>query len=215
MLRFLFIVLLLANAVAFAYHRGHLNDLTFFSDGREPARLQHQLNAEAIRLTSLTEPQPVSEAAEARCIEIGNFTVAEGRRVESQLAALAPDFELIRRDVAEASSHMVLVPPLGSRAAAETRATELRQGGIADLFVLPEPPEHRWGISLGVFKNEEMARNRLATVIQQGARNAEIVEYKMALSHVAFQLSGEPEEIRAVADKWIAEFPRYALRSCD
>lgn len=215
MLRFLFIVLLLANALVFAYHRGHLNELAFFSDGREPARLQNQLNAQAIQLVVPAVQQVSDEQAEASCMELGNFSMAESRRAEPQLAALAPEFELVRREVTEASSHMVLVPPLGSRTAADQRAAELRQAGITDLFVLPEPPEHRWGISLGVFKNEEMARNRLATVMRQGAANAQIVEHKMSLPQIAFQLRGEPAALTAVVDRWRMEFPRYALRTCD
>lgn len=215
MLRFLFVVLLLANALAFAYHQGHLNELAFFADGREPARLQNQLNADAIRLVAEVEPPQAAEQEEVRCMELGNFSMAESRRAEPQLVALATGFDVVRREIAEASSHMVLVPPLGSRAAADRRAAELRQAGITDLFVLSEPPEHRWGISLGVFKNEEMARNRLGMVMRQGAANAQIVEYRMAMPQVAFQLRGEPEALPAVVDKWRAEFPRYGLRACN
>lgn len=215
MLRFLFVVLLLANALAFAYHQGYLNELAFFADGREPARLQDQLNADAIRLVSDVAPPQTDEQAGAHCMELGNFSMAESRRVEPQLAALAAGFELVRREIAEASSYMVLVPPLASRAAADQRAAELRQAGITDLFVLSDPPEHRWGISLGVFKNEEMARNRLAMVMRQGAANAQIVEYRMAMPQVAFQLQGEPDALAAVVDKWRAEFPRYGLRACN
>src|SRR5690606_5305977 len=178
-------------------------------------RLQNQLNAQAIQLVFPAVQQVSDEQAEASCLELGNFSMAESRRAEPQLAALASEFELARREVTEASSHMVLVPPLGSRAAADQRAAELRQAGITDLFVLPEPPEHRWGISLGVFKNEEMARNRLGMVMRQGAANAQIVEYRMAMPQVAFQLRGEPEALPAVVDKWRAEFPRYGLRACN
>ena len=213
MLRFLFVILLLANVAVFAYHQGHLDE--FVSNGREPVRLQRQLNADAIQLVSPSALQAAAEPAQASCMELGNFTAAEARRVEPQLAALAPEQELTRRDIAEASSHMVMIPPQGSRSAADRRAAELRQAGITDLYVLQEPPEHRWGISLGVFKNEEMARNRLAAVIQQGAANAQIVEHKMALPQVAFQLRGEPAAVSAAADSWKTEFPRYTLRACE
>lgn len=213
MLRFLFLILLLANAAVFAYHQGHLNE--FFSDGREPARLQRQLNADAIQQVSPAALQAATEEVQASCMELGNFSAAEALRAEPQLAALAPEQELSRRDIAEASSHMVMIPPQGSRGAADRRAAELRQSGITDLYVLQDPPEHRWGISLGVFKNEEMARNRLANVMQQGATNAQIVERRMALPQVAFQLRGESIAVNAAVDRWRAEFPRYALRTCE
>lgn len=213
MLRFLFVILLLSNALVFAYHRGHLDELV--STTREPARLQQQLNADAIQLVSAAQAQAASAPSFADCVELGTFTAGEARRLEPQLAALSPERELVRRELMEASSHMVLIPPQGGRAAADKRAAELRQAGITDFYVLQEASPHRWGISLGVFKNEEGARTHLAAVETQGVQNAQIVEHKMNLPQVAFQLRGDPPALHAAVDKWLVDFPKLEKRSCE
>ncbi len=56
MLKFLFWMLLFANAALYAYREGHLE--TFFPSGREPARLKNQLNADKIQLLP---PEPAAE----------------------------------------------------------------------------------------------------------------------------------------------------------
>lgn len=218
MLRFFFLILLLANVLAFAYHQGHLNELV--KNGREPERLQRQLNADAIRLISSTELQASSAELQAAdnlpgCVELGNFGAADAGRLEAQLAALLPGTEPVRRELVEASSHMVLVPPQGGRAAAEERAAELRELGITDFYVIQESSPHRWGISLGVFKNEEGARNQLAAVTRQGVQNAQLVEHRMNMPQVAFQLRGEPPALHAAVDQWLKDFPRQEKRACE
>lgn len=211
MLRLFFVVLLLANALVFAYHQGHLNDLV--KHGREPARLQRQMNAESIRLISAAELQAAQNLP--NCVELGNFSAADARRVEPQLAALLPGSEPARRELVEASSHMVLVPPQGGRAAAEKRAAELRELGVTDFYVIQENSPHRWGISLGVFKSEEGARTHLAAVTRQGVQSAQIVEHRMNMPQVAFQLRGEPPALHAAVDKWLKDFPRQEKRTCE
>jgi hypothetical protein len=54
MLKFFFWILLLANAVLFAYREGYLD--TLVPSGREPARMNRQLNADRIRLVPMPEP---------------------------------------------------------------------------------------------------------------------------------------------------------------
>jgi hypothetical protein len=213
MLRFLFIVLLLANAAVFAYHQGQLDEL--MPNGREPARLQRQLNADQIRLVDPKDLQTASAPALASCVEVGNFTATQARRLAPQLAALVSGQELVRHEREEASSHMVLIPPQGGRNAAEQRAAQLRERGITDFYILQESSPHRWGISLGVFKNEEGALAHLANVTQQGVTNAQIVEHSMALPQIAFQLRGEPQALNAAVDKWLQGFPRYEKRACE
>lgn len=213
MLRFIFIVLLLANAAVFAYHQGQLDQL--IPNGREPARMQRQLNADRIRLVDPEALRTASAPTLPGCVEVGSFTAAQARRLESQLAALVPGQELVRLEREEASSHMVLIPPQGGRNAAEQRAAQLRERGITDFYILQESSPHRWGISLGVFKNEQGARAHLANVTQQGVNNAQIVEHSMALPQVVFRLRGEPQALHAAVDKWLQSFPRYERRDCE
>src|SRR5437879_851743 len=123
MLKFLFWGLLLANGGWLAYQQGLLGSLV--SDGREPQRLLHQLNADKVRLLSPAEVSPllapsaaataVSAPAAAKaeliaCTEIGNFSASDAARFEEQIAVLALGDRQARRNIKEAASHMVYIP---------------------------------------------------------------------------------------------------------
>jgi hypothetical protein len=66
-LKFLFWLLLMGNAALFAYHQLYIDGAA--TDGREPARMDRQLNAERIRLVATPQesapaaPQPTQGAA--------------------------------------------------------------------------------------------------------------------------------------------------------
>ncbi|WP_061534930.1 hypothetical protein [Collimonas arenae] len=97
MLKLIFWLLLLANAALFAAERGYLGAL--YSDGREPARVGKQLQADKIKLLTAdavpvaaaastpaaaasndSAPPQVADVAPVACTEIGNFNAAEARR---------------------------------------------------------------------------------------------------------------------------------------
>lgn len=238
MLKFFLLVLVAINAALFAYHQGHLEPL--FPSGREPARVSRQLNADKIKLLrpvpsgavpAASSPGGNAEPAESKasagdesvqaantqltaCTEIGTFNPAEARRFETQLAALALDARLTRREVVEAGSHMVLIPPQGSREAAEKKAAELRGFGVNEFYVIQENSAQRWGISLGVFRSEEAARTHLSTLNQKGIRSARLIEYKMPLKKVAFQLRGLAPDVQQQVVKIGAVFPGQQISAC-
>jgi hypothetical protein len=233
MMKFLFCSLLAANGLLFAYQQGYLDTLA--PNGREPARMANQLNADKIKLlppasgsaaasqapraapVSATAPQPEPSAnkqAAAACTEIGNFSVAEGKRFESQLAAASLADKLTRREVQELGSHMVLIPPQAGKAGADKKAAELRKLGIADFYVMQDSSPQRWGISLGIFKTEEAARAHLASLVQKGVRSAQVVEYKIAVNKLAFQLRQLDPSAKDQLEKIKAGFTQLEMRDC-
>lgn len=233
MLKFLFLCLLLANGLFFAFHQGHLEKL--FPSGREPARVVNQLNADKFKLMpapavadspSASTPSAVVSSVSAAvnpgqkqnllaCTEIGNFTTVEARRFEARLAGSSMSGTLSRRAVQETSSHMILISPHESKDGADKKANELRSLGVTDFYIIPDNTDQRWGISLGIFKTEEAARMRLAALIQQGVQGARLIEYKVPLARVAFQLRDLDGESQGITDKIKAEFPRQEVRSCE
>jgi hypothetical protein len=223
MMKFFFFVLLSANAGLFAFHQGYLSD--FIASDHEPARLGHQLNADKISLLSASAAAgavAVSQNASLEkkpetiaCIEVGNFLITDAKRFETQLGALALGDRQSRYNVQEVSSHMVYIPPQGSKEGADKKAGELRQLGVGNFFVIQDvsSPLH-WGISLGIFKTEAAAQNQLATLNRQGVHSARIGTRSSSTNKLAFQLRNLDADAKARLDHIKADFPNQELRSC-
>ncbi len=149
------------------------------------------------------------------CIEIGNLTLAEGKRFEARLATLSLAQMPQRRDLREESSHMVWIPPQSSgKEGADKKSAELRKLGIRDFYVLQDVPT-RYGISLGVFKTEEAAKARLAKLGETGVRSARVVEHRMPLVRTAFQFPAVDLKTRQSLDRLRSEFPRHEQKQCN
>lgn len=234
MLRLLFAVLLLANVGIFAYHQGYLESL--LPEGREPARLSGQINADKIKLISADaatavpaappEPEPpvlepvlaaaASKAREAlSCTEVGNFEAAEAKRFEARLASLSLGDKLSRRAVQDVARHMVYIPPQGDKDGAEKKANELRRLGIKDFYVIQDAGDLHWGISLGVFKTEEAARAYLTTLSQKGVRTARLGVHSVTSNKVAFRVRALDADKKSALDRIKAEFPMQEMRTCE
>lgn len=150
----------------------------------------------------------------AACIEVGNLTLAEGKRFEARLASLTLAPTPLRRESREESSHMVWIPPPPTgKEGADKKSAELRKLGIRDFYVLQDTPA-RHGISLGVFKTEDAAKAHLARLAELGVRSARVVEHRMPLVRIAFQFAAIGAESRQSVDKLRTEFPRHELRQC-
>lgn len=240
MLKILFWTLVLANAALFAFHQGYLG--TLIPDGREPARMASQFNADKIKLVA--PPQPDANAASAAasavppaaagmlelepvlararsqqvavaCTEIGNFDAAEAKRFEAQLAGLALGDKLARRTVQEVARHMVFIPSQGSKEAADKKLGELRRMGISDSYIIQDGTDLRWGISLGVFKSEDAARAHLAALVQKGVRSARLGTHGVTSAKVAFQLRELNADAKAKLDEIKGGFPNLEEHACE
>jgi hypothetical protein len=232
MLKFLFWLLLLANGALFAYHQGYLNKI--FPDGREPARLNRQLNADKLtRIAADTAaPADVVKAATAAapaallesaagvknaCVQIGTFDAAEAKRIQPRLAALVPAERISERPVQDkdAARHIVMIPPMGSKEAADKKAGELKRFGVSDFYVIQDNSPLRWAISLGVFKSEEAANTHLASLKEKGVRSARIAPFGQSTVHVAFRLSDVDAATRSALEKLKADFPNQEISPCE
>lgn len=230
MLKFVIGALLVANLVLFVAQRGQ-------PAGHEPARMSNQLYPERIRLlpalaASVAAPAPdpatapaaaaaepaaplaAAPAAQPACIELLSFTPAEAARFETRIDALGLSSRLSRRDLPTPSSYMVMLPPQGSRDAAEQKTAELRGLGITDSFILQDNSARRFGIALGTFRSEEAAQAHLDTMIRRGARTARIAEVGTGAARVAIQLRALDAAAEAQVTRARAEFPRLEARPC-
>lgn len=236
MLKTLFWLLLIVNGGLFALHQGYLGSL--IADGHEPQRIANQLHPDKVHILSASAasaltapaPTPVPEPAPApapapaplaaarpaliACTEIGNFEPAEAKRFEEQLAVLALGDRQSRRNVKEVASHMVYIPPLADKEAADNKAGELKRIGVTNYFIIQDNSSLRWGISLGVFKTEDAAKNHLANLNRQGVRSARIGARSITSSKMAFQLHDLDAASKARLDSIKAGFPAQDMRQC-
>jgi hypothetical protein len=214
MMKFFFWILLLANAGLFAYRQGYLD--TMLPSSREPARMSNQLNADKVKLIPAADAlAPTAKKADGwTCTEVGNFSTGEAKRFELRLAALALDGRVSQRGIQEVVSHIVYVPPQGDKEGADKKVEELRRLGIEDLYIIQDDSSLRWGISLGVFKQEEGARAHLADLARKGVRSARIASHSVATSMVAFQIRDLDADTKARIDKIKEDFPRQEIRNC-
>ncbi|AMP17275.1 SPOR domain-containing protein [Collimonas pratensis] len=229
MLKLIFWLLLLANAALFAMQKGYLGAL--YSDGREPARIGKQLQADKIKLVasdaapaatataSVSAPAAAGAPAAAdlapvACTEIGNFSASEARRFSSQLAERTPNLKFVRREIQEVASHMVYLPSLGSKEAADKKSDEVRRLGINDFFVIQDSSVLRYGISLGIFKTDEAAQKQVASLAKRGLSGAKVGTRSVSSSKVAFQLRDMGGDAKLAFDKIKTDFPTQEVRSC-
>lgn len=229
MLKFVLGALLVANLAMVVIERGE-------PAGHEPARMKNQLHPDRIRLLPATAgtPAPASDApaatappaaapaattvgaagATGACIELASFTAAEAGRFEARMAELGLADRVSRRDVPTPSSYMVMIPPQGSREAADAKTEELRRLGITDTFIIQDNSPRRWGIALGTFRSEEAAQSHLAAMSRRGVRTARVEQFGTGPARIAIQLRGLDAAAEAQVTRARAEFPRQEAQGC-
>ena len=224
MLKFVLGALLVANLALFVAQRGQ-------PSGHEPARMNNQLYPERISLLPATAsvapvpapvpappaPEPPAAAAstaQLACVELLSFTPGEAARFETRIDALGLAGQLSRRELPTPSSYMVMLPPQGSREAADQKSAELRDLGISDTFVIQDNSARRFGIALGTFRNQDAAQAHLETMIRRGARTARIAEVGTGTARLAIQLRALDPAAEAQVTRARAEFPRLEARPC-
>jgi hypothetical protein len=181
----------------------------------EPEKIPQAIEKSAEKPADKPTEKSAEKPAEVlACTEIGNFDAAEAKNFEAKLVALALGERLSRRQIQENARFIVYIPPLANKDAADKKGAELKRLGIDDFFVITEHTALQWGISLGIFKSEEAARNHLAALNQKGVRSAKVGPHNAVAPKVAFQFRRIDAATKANLDKIRATFPRQDARAC-
>jgi hypothetical protein len=236
-LKFVFWILLAANAVLLAYGQGYLDRPA--GGEREPQRLKNQLDPARMTMLTAAEaraavtggappaapqaPAPAAVAPEPEpapvtiaCIQAGAFTAGEARRFESRLARLDLGERVTRTSVPfqEITSHLVYLPPNGGKEGAERRVAELKEKGITNLFVMQGDSPLKWAVSLGVFKTDAAAQTLVAALGRKGVRGVRVLPRGPQGKRAAWQAreltADERAQLAAIAD----DFAGVQLRAC-
>jgi hypothetical protein len=224
--RAFFLLLLLANVGFFAWSR-YLAPADAVAD---PAPLSRQISPEKLRIVGPGEtPAATVKAAPvvaalaaavpvAQCMEWGSFTLVDAPRAEKALEPLALGPRLAQRRTEETAGWWVFIAPQApaatARQAALKKTGELKALKVDDFFVVAEEGPLHWAISLGVFRTEEAAQARLATLRDQGVRSAQVGPRETVVPKVWLQVKGVDAAIGARLKDIARQIDGSELRAC-
>ena len=200
-MRALFLLLVLANLVFFAYAHVAREGAASASLGQleiSPERIKllkaaGQGPAEKPKAGKAIPPAPKASLAPAACLEWGTFAGPAVARAETALAQLPLAAGQLDRVVTDAGGYWVYMPPLKTRAEVDRKVGELKALGVSEFFVVQDPGQWRNAISLGIFKSDDAAQAFLSKLKERGVRSAIAARRENFLKQVAFYVR-EPSE---------------------
>ncbi|MBI3045186.1 MAG: SPOR domain-containing protein [Betaproteobacteria bacterium] len=224
-MRALFLLLVLANLVFFAYAQVALEDA-----GRGDRLPQLQVAPERIKLLKSAAKAPpdrprapgkgippalprAASSAPAACMEWGIFAGPGVARAEAALARLELAPERIERTVTDSGGYWVHMPPQKNRADADRKVGELKALGVTEFFLVQEPAKWRNAISLGIFRTDEAAQAFLARLKERGVRTAVMARRENFLKQVVFHVREPGEATVARLTMIQQEFPGSELKA--
>lgn len=206
-MRALFLLLVLANLVFYAYAH-----VARQSKGVESQIPLLQIAPEKIRLLKASSGVPVEKspaprkrvpaaapkaasapAPPAACLEWGIFAGPNVARAEAALAGLELPAGQVERAITDAGGYWVYMPPLKSKADTDRKIRELKELGVTEFFVVQDTGQWRNAISLGIFRTDEAAQAFLARLRERGVRSAIAARRENFLRQIAFYVR-EPDE---------------------
>lgn len=239
MLRFLVLVLLLANAGYYAWAQGLLRDWGLApAQQAEPQRLAQQIQPEALRLprarnaapapaaqASVAAPAPAQAPASAasepvaaaatpvatECLQAGVFDEEQADTVRRAAAALPQGSWSLQRTTI-AGRWMVYMGRFADADALARKRAELRELGVS--FDKPNNPSLEPGLALGRFSTEEAAQRGLGNLVAKGVRTARVVQERPDAPGYQLRLPSVNDALRAQLDALRPALGNKTLRTC-
>jgi len=169
-----------------------------------------QPGAPAASTTAATPLAPDLNVAQA-CVEFGDFIGADVPRAEAALFRLGLGPRQTTRSVEVPGWYMVYLPPFKTRIEVDRAVADLGRRGVKDLQVLNDGPL-RLGVSLGSFRDAELARTHLGSLEKRGVQNARMSS--TAVSATRFQLRDLDASTARQLATIAREFPAHAVHAC-
>jgi hypothetical protein len=223
-MRALFLLLVLANLLFFAY-------ALVTRDGGDIAALIPQLEMapEKIKLLKSTNKLPAEKPKgqgkaippsartagppPAACLEWGNFVGPAVAKAEGALARVGIAADQFERSVADSGGYWVHMPPMKTKAEVDKKVGELKSLGVTEFFVVGEAGQWRNAISLGIFRSEEAAQAFLAQLKERGVRSAVAARRENFLKHVVLHVRDPNPGLVATLTELQKEFPGSEMRA--
>jgi hypothetical protein len=226
-LKTLVFLLVFVNLLFYAFSGGYFGK----SGNPDAGRSEQQLAAERVRIVARGDQpppkagngadKPAAESASPRsaepeemCLSWERLPATDADRLASTLAEKFAGVRVERRAVAsEGSGWWVFVPPQASRADADKKASELKELGIKDFFIIQEGP-NRFAVSLGVLSTEKGGQELLAELKSKGVKSAKVGPRPGKESHFSVQARGPLARQADVQDLAAGIVPKVSPQAC-
>jgi hypothetical protein len=218
-MRLAFFVLLFINVILFAVGQGYWGEQ---ATGREPDRLQRQIEPEKLRIVSAVttanaataSAAPAARVDAARiCKRVEWLSTTESTSIE-KAAAEFPGWEVSRIPRQEAPVHWVVIPELLTRALAEKKKAELRQLGITEGEIVEHATLGPYAVSLGVFRGPSLAEEFLQLLAKKGVRSARLIKRELPAEKFALELRAPADELNKRLPDWMTPLTGINLIDC-
>jgi hypothetical protein len=204
MLRFLVLLLLLANGAYFAWSQGHLASLGFAPVAQtEPQRLQAQIKPDAMRLLNATEARRVEALAASpapkapECLQTALLSEAQASAVRSAAASLPANTWSLDSST-EPARWIVYMGKYANAEALANKKTELRQLNIT--FETLKNTTLEPGLSLGAYPTQAQANEAMTKLTNRGIRTGKVVQELPERKGQILKLPAVDEALRAQLD---------------
>jgi hypothetical protein len=225
--KLLFMLLVLANLALFAWQQGVFGRMP--EPGREPDRVNRQVEAQRIRVLVPAEVEQLKEkarpspeaplaglnlAAASTCVELGDFGDEAAERVRARLEALNLGDRRTSVPVDAPGWYLVYVPPFKTRAEVDRAAAEIRKLGVKDLLVIADNSPLRFGIALGSFRDPELAARHLADLRKRGVQGIRMSDAPATVPATRFRINGVDATLASSLTALQKEFTPSRLAPC-
>lgn len=208
-LRAAFFLLLLGNLLLFAW--GYFGPA---GSGGEADRLANQLAPDKVRIVAKgAQPKAVEPQPEA-CRALGALPREQAQRLVELLRGRDAGLKLAQRAVEEPTSWWVYLPPQPDKEQADQKAAELKKLGLGDLFVVQDSGPNRFAVSLGLYKSEQGAKERLDTLQKKGVGSARIEARLSSADKVVVEVRGLPGSLAKALEGLPADFAPAISAEC-
>ncbi len=195
MLRLLFLLLLLANGVYFAWTQGFLREVGMVPVRQtEPERMAAQVRPEAVRVLSEAEVRRDAPARGPECLQTSLLDDAQANAVRQTLETW-PAANWSLEPGTEPARWMIYMGRYPDVETLNRKKAELRQ--LRVLFQTLPNPQLEPGVSLGSFDSQDKANQQLSSLAQRGVRTARVMQERPEVKGQTLRLSALDETLRA------------------
>ncbi len=201
MLRFLVLLLLLANGTFYAWSHGLLRGYGFApATQTEPQRVAQQILPDAIRLirpeeARRAETAPQVAAKPVECLQAGVFNESQAVRLRSALEATFPTGTWLLDPAVEPARWIVYMGKYPNAEALAKKRAELASLNLR--FEALTNPSLEIGLSLGGFETQAAANSALTALSQRGVRTARVVQERTEFRGVSLKIPAVDDSIRS------------------
>ena len=232
MLRSTVMLLVLANALYFAWSHGYLAAYGLAPVTQtEPQRLAQQIRPEAMRVVGLNEPRDaasINSAATAtataaptvlaqaesagECLQAGLFNEAQSAALTAALSQALPAGSWLLESTVEPARWIVYMGRYADSEAAIKKRGELRGLGVTSELVRTAPLAP--GLALGAYATEPEAAAELALLSRRGVKTAKVKQERAELSGQRLKLPSVSAAMRSQLDEFKPQLAGRALLAC-